>query len=84
MAGGDWRFLYCVPKSELHALGAICGGSETLLTVVGEITDTGGIWIKTLGGKRRKVRLIEHDSFTSPADGKSYFEFLSDPQELFE
>jgi len=84
MAGGDWRFLYCVPKSELHALGAICEGSETLLTVVGEITDTGGIWIKTLGGKRRKVRQIEHDSFTNPADGKSYFEFLSDPQELFE
>ena len=84
MAGGDWRFLYCVPKNELPTLGVICETSDTALTVIGEIVDASGIWIKTLGGDRRKVRHIEHDSFTTPVDGKSYFEFLSDPQELFE
>lgn len=84
MAGGDWQFLYCVPKSELPALSAIAEGSDTSLTVVGEITDKIGIWAKTLDGDKRKLRDIEHDSFAERVDGKSYFEFLSDPQELFE
>ena len=84
MAGGDWRFLYCVPKSELPALKSIAEGSDTALTDVGEITENAGIWAKTLDGDKRKLREIEHDSFAKRVDGKSYFEFLSDPQELFE
>ena len=84
MAGGDWRFLYCVPKSKLHFLEPICKSSGTPLTVIGEIVDTRGVCITTIEGERRKVRHIEHDSFATPTEGKSYFEFLSDPQELFE
>lgn len=84
MAGGDWQFLYCLPRPKLPALGAVCESSDTALTVVGEVIDNSGIWIKTLGGDRRKVRHIEHDSFATPIDGISYFEFLSDPRELFE
>lgn len=84
MAGGDWQFLYCISKDNLYALDAICKSSNTGLTIIGEIIDTSGVWVKTLEGERKKVRHIEHDSFTTPIAGKSYFEFLSDPQELFE
>jgi thiamine-monophosphate kinase len=84
MAGGDWQFLYCVPEKHLPALHAIADSSDTTLTVVGEVTEDVGIWAKTLNGERRKLRDIEHDSFAERVDGKSYFEFLSDPQELFE
>lgn len=84
MASGDWQFLYCVSKSALPALDAICESADTVLTVVGEVIDTRGIWVKKQEGARRKVRHIENDSFSTPVAGQSYFEFLSDSQELFE
>jgi len=84
MAGGDWQFLYCIPEEHLIGLDAIAQKSETTLTVIGEIIKPQGVWAKTLSGERRKLRQIEHDSFATRSDGKSYFEFLSDPQELFE
>ena len=73
MAGGDWQFLYCIPKNQLHSLQLLEEKGDTALTVVGEVTHANGVWAK-----------IEHDSFTNPLEGKSYFEFLSEPQDLFE
>jgi thiamine-monophosphate kinase len=84
MAGGDWQFLYCVPENHISALKDIAERSNTPLTVIGEVTDEVGIWVKTVDGERKKLRDIEHDSFQERVDGKSYFDFLSDPQELFE
>lgn len=84
MAGGDWQFLYCIPKNQLHSLQLLEEKGDTALTVVGEVTHANGVWAKTLTGERKKLRYIEHDSFTNPLEGKSYFEFLSEPQDLFE
>ncbi|EED31261.1 putative thiamine-monophosphate kinase [gamma proteobacterium NOR5-3] len=84
MAGGDWQFLYCMPKASIASLNRISDSCGTPLTVVGEVTGASGVWTRSKCGRRRKVRAIEHDSFAVPAEGKSYFEFLSDPQELFE
>ena len=84
MAGGDWQFLYCVPKGNIATLGKISDRSDTRLTVIGEVIESGGIWAKTREGHRKKLRQIEHDSFLNRINGVSYFDFLSDPQELFE
>ena len=84
MAGGDWQFLYCVPKDNIATLGSISDRSDTSLTVIGEVIETGGVWAKTREGHMKKLRQIEHDSFLNRINGVSYFDFLSDPQELFE
>ncbi|MBA4500860.1 thiamine-phosphate kinase [Marinobacterium marinum] len=84
LAGGDWQFLYSIPEKELTALNTLSKHSGTPLTVIGEVTDTHGIWAKTLDGEQKRLRPIEHDSFSDRVEGKSYFEFLSDPRELFE
>jgi thiamine-monophosphate kinase len=84
MAGGDWQFLYCVPKSKVNSLQQIAETSESLITVIGEVINERGVWANTLNGQREKLRQIEHDSFADRIDGKSYFTFLSSPRNLFE
>jgi thiamine-monophosphate kinase len=84
MAGGDWQFLYCVPKSKVNLLQQIAETSESSITVIGEVIDEGGVWANTLNGPREKLRQIEHDSFADRIDGKSYFTFLGSPRNLFE
>jgi len=84
MAGGDWQFLYSISKENVSELDKISRITNTPLTVIGEITDRGQIIAKTLNSDLKKLRSIENDSFGRNNKGKSYFEFLSDPQEMFE
>ncbi|MET0066545.1 MAG: AIR synthase related protein [Candidatus Thiodiazotropha sp.] len=84
MAGGDWQFLYCIPKKEIPSVEAMSKSMGSKLTVIGEVSETNGIWAKTLTGEQKKLRQIENDSFTDRINGKSYFSYLSDPLDLFE
>ena len=84
MAGGDWQFLYSIPKNRLKVLDTLSKNSGAKISVIGEVIDANGIWARTLSGDRRKLRQIEHDSFVDRIDGKSYFNYLSDPLNLFE
>ena len=84
MAGGDWQFLYCVPQNQLQAVHSVADCCGTPFTVIGEVIEYDGVWANTAHGTRRRLRDIEHDSFEEREDGKSYFEFLSDPQDLFD
>jgi len=59
LAGGDLQFLYCIPKNEVQALDAIAKSTDTALTVVGEVTETSGIWAKTLSGNRSLARACQ-------------------------
>jgi thiamine-monophosphate kinase len=84
MAGGDWQFLYCIPMAELKSVEAMSNNIGAKLSVIGEVTETKGIWAETLLGEHKKLRQIENDSFANRKDGKSYFNYLSDPLNLFE
>tara|TARA_R110002072_G_C7974114_1_gene535148 strand:- start:10454 stop:11554 length:1101 start_codon:yes stop_codon:yes gene_type:complete len=84
LAGGDWQFLYCIPKESVKLLEDIRPELLTQLTAIGEVIENEGVWGRSIDGRNRKLRQIEHDSFLSRIDGKSYFEFLSDPQDVFE
>ena len=84
MAGGDWRFLYSVSEQNLEKIWSISARSQTQLTVIGEVVEQEGIWLKVQNGSMRRISDIEHDSFISYEGGKSYFEYLSDPIEIFQ
>lgn len=84
MAGGDWRFLYCVSEENLQEMWSISASTETKLTIVGEVTNYAGVWVKARDGSERRIKDIEHDAFMLPDSKKSYFDYLSCPREILQ
>jgi len=83
LAGGDWQFLYSVPKNNLDKIKEIarnCGGK---ISVVGQIVHSKVQVAKTLEGTYRYIKLLENDSFKNHAGGKSYFKGLCELQDCF-
>lgn len=58
MAGGDWQFLYCIPKNQLHSLQLLEEKGNTALTVIGEVTNANGVWAKTLAGEQKNFAIL--------------------------
>ncbi len=81
LAGGDWQYLYAIPRDKIaqaHATAERIGAS---ISVIGYAVDPGIMAVKTEGGYRHLYR-IEHDSFAD-ALGTGHFEALGTPSECF-
>ena len=83
LAGGDWRFLYAVPKNSATALSKIAKAIGERIYIIGSVTATPGVWVASSDGIVYELNEVEHDSFIDRFDGKSYFDMLSRPINLY-
>lgn len=82
LAGGDWQFLYSIPRENIEEVHKIANDIDCSVTVIGRIIEDKSIVIKTLENKYRIFNRIENDRF-SKHTGSSYFEALSKKIECF-
>lgn len=78
-AGGDWQFLYAVPRervAEMERIAARVGGR---ITVIGKFVSGGCLARRDRDGNWRQLDRIEHDSFADGARGRGHFEEMADP-----
>jgi thiamine-monophosphate kinase len=77
LAGGDWQFLYAIPKENIKKAKKLARKVGSKLSIVGKITRNQGLFLKTKN-KIKKLNIIENDSFKK-FSGKGYFESLEQP-----
>lgn len=82
-AGGDWQFLYAVPKErvvEMERIAARVGGR---ITVIGKFVSEGCLARRDKDGNWQQLDRIEHDSFADGAKGRGHFEEMTDSTKGF-
>ncbi len=82
LAGGDWQYLYSIPKEHIDQVYQLAKEANWPITVIGEIIDDRLIIIKTLEDEFRILERIENDKFSKPS-GNNYFEALANKMECF-
>jgi len=63
LTGGDWQYLYTVPKENIDRAFEISSSLGFLITVVGEMTEGHDVIIETLEGNCKLLKRIEKDKF---------------------
>ena len=81
LAGGDWQYLYAIPRNKIALAHDIARSIGTPISVIGHAVDSDIMAVKTNGGYRHLYQ-IEHDSFADE-QGKGHFEALVTPSECF-
>jgi len=81
-AGGDWQYLYAIPKENMVKAYEIAQEIDCSITVIGKVSEDKSIMINTLENEYRILKRIENDRF-SKYSGNSYFEALANPIECF-
>jgi len=81
-AGGDWEYLYTVPKKYKDRLNYLAKEFNMPITIIGKIIKEKIVGVKTLEKKYKILKRIENDKF-SKLDGKSYFEMLEQKIDFF-
>lgn len=81
LAGGDWQFLYAIPKDKLPEAEGIAKCIGSRLYVIGEAVEVSFMAVRTIEGTYRHLNLIEHDSFVDGLKGAGYFDRLGEPQQ---
>ena len=82
LSGGDWQYLYSIPKNKINKVQQIADEVGHPITVIGEIIEDKQVVIKTLENEYRIFNRIENDRF-SKNSGNSYFETLANKIECF-
>jgi thiamine-monophosphate kinase len=81
LAGGDWQYLYAIPKDKVTQALDLAQITGTPLSVIGYAVEPGIMAVKT-EGRYRHLNRVEHDSFAD-VQGKGHFELLENPSECF-
>jgi thiamine-monophosphate kinase len=81
LAGGDWQYLYAIPRDKIAQAHAIAERTGASISVIGYAVEPGIMAVKTEDGYRHLYR-IEHDSFADE-QGKGHFESMGTPSECF-
>ena len=63
LTGGDWQYLYTVPKVNIDKAYEISSSLGFPITVIGEMTEGHDIIIETLEGACKLLKRIEKDKF---------------------
>lgn len=82
LAGGDWQYLYSIPKKNMETVFQIAKEADYKVTVIGRIIEDQKIIVKTLEDEFRILNRIENDKF-SDNSGNSYFESIVSKIECF-
>ncbi len=83
LAGGDWQFLYSIPKDKMVIAEGIANSIGSRISVIGETVEVGLMAIRTMEGNYRHLNRIEHDSFADGRKGAGYFDGLGEQQQCF-
>jgi thiamine-monophosphate kinase len=81
LAGGDWQYLYAIPRNKIAQAYDIASSTGTPISVIGHAVMPDIVAVKT-AGRYRHLHRIEHDSF-SDVQGKGHFESLGTPPDCF-
>jgi thiamine-monophosphate kinase len=82
LAGGDWQYLYSIPKENIEEVNKIAHKMDCSVTIIGKVIEGKSIVIKTLENEYRIFNRIENDRFSNHS-GNSYFEALAHKIECF-
>ncbi len=82
LTGGDWQYLYSVPKKNIDFVYKIAKEVDYKVTVIGKIIEEEKVIIKTLENEFRILNRIENDRF-SKSSGNNFFESIANKIECF-
>ena len=82
LAGGDWQYLYTVPKKYIDKLNQISKEVDTPISIIGKIIEEKLVVTKTLEKEFRILKRIENDKF-SKLNGTNYFTRLESKIDFF-
>ena len=82
LTGGDWQYLYAIPKDRMNEVYQIAKDVDWKVTVIGKIIEDNIVVTKTLENEYRVLKRIENDRF-SKLSGNSYFEVLENSIDFF-
>ncbi len=82
LAGGDWQYLYSVPKKNIGEVYKIAKEVNHKITIIGKFIKEKKVIVKTLENEYKILNRIENDRF-SKNSGNSYFEALANKMECF-
>lgn len=80
LAGGDWQFLYAIPRKNIDRALGIASALGGCLSIIGEFQhDPSQILARTQDGNLKRFLRFEHDSFADSSK-LGYFDLLSEPK----
>ncbi len=82
LTGGDWQYLYAIPKEHMDEVHKIAKEADWKVTVIGKILEENKVVIKTLEDEYRILKRIENDRF-SKVSGNSYFKVIEYNTDFF-
>lgn len=83
LTGGDWQYLYAIPKNKMDDVYRIAQDIGYKVTVIGKVVEEKKVLIKTLENEYKILKRIENDRF-SKNSGNSFFESIANKIECFE
>lgn len=75
LTGGDWQFLYSIPKKHIQEVEKIAKSVDFPISVIGQVIEGNEVVIKTLENEYRSLLRVENDRF-SQHTGESFFDLL--------
>ncbi|QTR46307.1 thiamine-monophosphate kinase [Thiothrix litoralis] len=82
LTGGDWQYLYSIPKENIDIAHQIAQECNYNITIIGQIIEERHVIAKTLEQDYKILKRIENDRFSNPS-GYSFFDTLGSKIELF-
>lgn len=82
LTGGDWQYLYSIPKESIDLAYQIAQECDCTITVIGQVIEKKYVVTKTLEQDYKILKRIENDRFSNPS-GYSFFDALESRIELF-
>jgi thiamine-monophosphate kinase len=83
LTGGDWQYLYSIPKNKIDIINQIAEKMNYPITVIGKITEQEDILIKTIENDIKLLKRIENDRFNKNRNN-NFFESIVNKIECFE
>jgi hydrogenase maturation factor len=75
LTGGDWQYLYSIPKKHIDEVQQIAKNIDFPISVIGEVIEENEVVIKTLENEYKSLLRIENDRFSRHA-GENFFMIL--------
>lgn len=82
LTGGDWQYLYAIPKENIDLAHQIARECDCKITVIGQAIEERHVIAKTLEQDYKILKRIENDRFNNYND-RSFFNALESEIELF-
>lgn len=82
LSGGDWQYLYAIPKDKIKEAENIANEIDCDLFIIGKFTEQKSVVVKTRDDNFRFFKKIENDRFSKHSEN-NYFETLGNTMECF-